>query len=239
MMTLANKHVLIIGGSSGMGLGLAERALRDGARVTIAGRSSEKLATANDSLGNRAETLTFDAGDPAGAEAAYAGIGSVDHVVTTAAALTYAPVTEIPLEAITQMLTSKFWGPLLAARFLAPRIAAGGSLTFFSGLAAYRPGPGTAVVAAVNAGLEGLTKALAVELAPIRVNVLSPGVVETPGWDFMPEADRQAFFEEQSRILPTRYVGTPADVAEAAATLMTNPYITGTVLHVDGGGRLA
>lgn len=238
-MDLENKHVVIVGGGSGMGLGLAKAALDRGANVTIAGRSQERLDKANETLGNRARTASFDAGNADAAQDAYTSMGPIDHLVTTAAALTYAPIGDIPLEAVEQMLAGKFWGPFFAARFAAPSIREGGSITFFSGLAAYRPGPGTAVVAAVNAGLEGLAKALAVELAPLRVNVLSPGVVETPGWDFMPEADRAAFFEGQAKSLPSRYVGTPADVADAALALMTNRYVTGTVLHVDGGGRLA
>jgi NAD(P)-dependent dehydrogenase (short-subunit alcohol dehydrogenase family) len=238
-MDLENKHVVIVGGSSGMGLGLAKAALDRGANVTIAGRSQERLDKANKTLDNRARTASFDAGSADAAPPAYSSMGPIDHLVTTAAALTYAPIGEISLEAVEQMLAGKFWGPFFAARFAGPIIREGGSITFFSGLAAYRPGPGTAVVAAVNAGLEGLAKALAVELAPLRVNVLSPGVVETPGWDFMPEADRRAFFDGQAKSLPARYVGTPVDVAEAAFCLMTNRYVTGTVLHVDGGGRLA
>lgn len=238
-MTLDGKHVVIVGGSSGIGLALAKRVLADGAAVTITGRSADKLAKANEGLGGRAKTLAFDAGDPAQAEAAYNNMAAIDHLVTTAAALTYQPIKQISLNAVTQMLSSKFWGPFLAARHATPRILRGGSITFFSGLAAYRPAAGTAVVAAVNAGLEGLANALAVELAPIRVNVLSPGVVDTPGWNFMPERDRKSFFEIQTKALPTRYVGTADDVAQAAVLLMTNPYITGTVLHVDGGGRLA
>lgn len=238
-MTFKNQHVVIVGGSSGMGLALAQTVLDQGGKVTIAGRSEAKLSAANETLGNRAQILAFDAGNPAAAEKAYASLGPINHLVTTAAALTYAPIGDIALEAVTEMLSGKFWAPFLAARFAAPKIAAGGSITFFSGLAAYRPGPGTVAVAALNAGLEGMAKALAVELAPLRVNVLSPGVVETPGWSFLSEDDRKGFFAGQAKSLPTRYVGTPADVAQAAITLMTNPYITGTVLDVDGGGRLA
>lgn len=238
-MTFKDKHIVIVGGGSGMGLGLATAALDQGAKVTIAGRSAEKLAKANETLGGNAALLAFDAGNAAEAEKAYASLAKIDHLVTTAAALTYAPIGDIALDDVSQMLSGKFWAPFLAARFAAPKIAAGGSITFFSGLAAYRPGPGTAVVAAVNAGLEGMAKAMAVELAPLRVNVLSPGVVETPGWDFLPEADRKAFFAGQAETLPTRYVGTSADIAGAALMLMDNRYITGTVLHVDGGGRLA
>ena len=238
-MTFKDKHIVIVGGSSGMGLGLAKAALDQGAKVTIAGRSADKLAKANETLGGKAAILAFNAGDAAEAEKAYASLGTIDHLVTTAAALTYAPVSDIALDDVSEMLSGKFWAPFFAARFAAPRIAADGSITFFSGLAAYRPGPGTVVVAAVNAGLEGMAKAMAVELAPLRVNVLSPGVIETPGWDFLPEADRKAFFAGQAKSLPTRYVGVPADIADAALTLMSNRYITGTVLHVDGGGRLA
>lgn len=238
-MTFEDKHIVIIGGSSGIGLGLAQAALDRGAEVTITGRSAEKLAKASATLGGKAALAAFDAGDAREAEPAYASLGPIDHLVTTAAALAYAPIGEISLDDVSEMLSGKFWAPFLAARFAAPKIVAGGSITFFSGLAAYRPGPGTAAVAAVNAGLEGLAKALAVELTPLRVNVLSPGVVETPGWDFLPRTDREAFFASQARSLPTRYVGTPADIAEAALTLMGNRYITGTVLHVDGGGRLA
>lgn len=238
-MTFKDKHIVIIGGSSGIGLGLAQAALDRGAEVTITGRSAKRLAKANATLGGKAALAAFDAGDAREAEPAYASLGPIDHLVTTAAALAYAPIGEISLDDVSEMLSGKFWAPFLAARFAAPKIVAGGSITFFSGLAAYRPGPGTAAVAAVNAGLEGLAKALAVELAPLRVNVLSPGVVETPGWDFLSRTDREAFFASQARSLPTRYVGTPADIAEAALTLMGNRYITGTVLHVDGGGRLA
>lgn len=237
-MTFKDQHVVIVGGSSGMGLALAQTVLDKGGKVTIAGRSEAKLSAANATLGNRAQILAFDAGNAAAAEKAYASLGPINHLVTTAAALTYAPISEIALDAVAEMLSGKFWAPFLAARFAAPKIVAGGSITFFSGLAAYRPGPGTVAVAALNAGLEGMAKALAVELAPLRVNVLSPGVVETPGWSFLSEDDRKGFFAGQAKSLLTRYVGTSADIAQAAVTLMTNPYITGTVLDVDGGGRL-
>ena len=238
-MTLENKHVVIVGGNSGMGLGLAKLALNEGARVTIAGRSREKLERAKAELGGRPQTAAFDAGNPIEAEMAYAAMEPIDHLVLTAAVLTFAPLKEMAIENVQNMLNAKFWGPLLAGRYAAQNIQEGGSITFFSGMAAYRPAPGAVVVAAVNAAIEGLAKGLAVELSPIRVNVLSPGSVNTATWDFMPASDRQAFFENEANSLPTRYVGTPDDLAAAAAALMTNPYISGTVLDVDGGGRLA
>lgn len=187
-----------------MGLGVAEAALSRGARVTIASRSQDRLDGANKQLGGRAKTIAFDAGDDDAAPKAYASLGPIDHLVTTAAALSYGPIGDASLEDIESMLAGKFWTPVLAAKYAAPLMSGGGSITFFSGLAAYRPGPGMAVVAALNAGLEGLTKALAVELAPLRVNAISPGVVETPGWDFLTEADRNAFFAAQAQTLPSR-----------------------------------
>jgi NAD(P)-dependent dehydrogenase (short-subunit alcohol dehydrogenase family) len=136
------------------------------------------------------------------------------------------------------MLASKFWGPFFASRSAAPLLRDGGSITFFSGLAADRPDSGTSIVSAVNAGLEGFARALAVELAPVRVNCVSPGVTDTAGWNFMPEDEREKLFTQLREKLPARRIGAPVDLAEAALAVMTNRYISGSVLHCDGGARL-
>lgn len=238
-MILQDKKIVVIGGSSGIGQAVSARALAEGASVVIGGRSQEKLDAAKRALGGNVTTIAFDAGNPEAAADAYGEIGPIDHFLSTAASLTYAPVTTIGLTDVDAMIRSKIMGPLLAARFASAQIRDGGSMTFFTGLAAYRPGPGTVMVATVNAALEGMVKALAVELAPLRVNGLSPGVTETPGWDFMPKAEREALFAALRTSLPTRRIGTPEDLAAAAILLMTNPFITGTVLDVDGGGRLS
>lgn len=236
---LKDKTVVVIGGASGIGRAVAARALVEGASVVIGGRSQEKLDATKADLGGDVRTLAFDAGDPQAAETAYASIGPIDHLVSTAASLTYAPAATIGLDAVGAMIGSKIMGPFLAARFAGSRIRDGGSMTFFTGLAAYRPGPGTVMVSTVNAALEGMIKALAVELAPLRVNGVSPGVTDTPGWDFMAEGDRDALFGDLRASLPARRIGAPEDHAAAAVLLMINPYITGTVLDVDGGGRLS
>lgn len=238
-MILKDKRVVIVGGSSGIGKAIAQRALQEGASVVIAGRSQDKLDAAKILLGGLVETIAFDSGDPQAAADVYAGIGPIDHFVSTAASLTYASIASIDLYAVEAMISTKIRGPLLAARFAADKIREGGSMTFLTGLAAYRPTPGTVAVATVNAALEGMVKALAVELAPLRVNGLSPGVTETPGWDFMPGQDREKLFAELRTSLPARRIGAPEDIAAAALLLMTNPFITGTVLDVDGGGRLS
>ncbi len=238
-MRLRDQRLVVLGGTSGLGLALAELAIAEGASVVVAGNSAAGAEKAKAQLGERAEAIALDIGNEAEVAAAFERIGTLDHLVTTAAKLTYAPLGELSVDAVTAMLASKFWGPFFAARAAAPRLRTGGSITFFSGLAADRPGPGTSVVAAVNAGLEGFARALAVELAPLRVNCVSPGVVATAGWNFMPEADRNALFEHLRSTLPARRIGEPRDLAEAALAVMTNPYVTGTVLHCDGGGHLA
>ena len=239
-MRLHDQRVVIIGGTSGMGMALAEKALsEDASSVVVVGRTKEGAEKAASRLGEKVTAMSLDVGNEAEVAAFFNKVGSLDHLVTTAAQLTYGSLAELKTEAIEQMLASKFWGPFFAARHAAPRLLAGGSITFFSGLAAHRPGPGTSVVASLNAALEGFTKALAVELAPVRVNCISPGVVETAGWSFMAEKDRLALFDHLRTTLPARRIGDPADLADAAVSVMTNPYITGTVLAVDGGGSLA
>ena len=238
-MRLKDKKIVVLGGTSGIGLGVAEVAIREGATVVVAGNSQAGADKAAAQLGDHAQALAFDIGDEAAVKAAFASIGAFDHLVTTAAKLTYAPLGELKTDDVTAMLASKFWGPFFAARAAAALIREGGSITFFSGLAADRPGPGTSIVSSVNAGLEGFGRALAVELAPLRVNCVSPGVTETAGWNFMSAKEREALFASLRASLPARRIGAPRDLAEAAISLMLNPYITGTVLHCDGGAHLS
>ncbi|MGF6527622.1 SDR family oxidoreductase [Variovorax sp. PvP013] len=237
-MKLQDKHLVVAGGNSGIGFAIASIALAQGARVTILGRSSAKLADAATRLGGKAVTVQMDLGDAMSAQAAFAEIGKFDYFVSTAADLTYGPLASMERSAIENMLSGKFWGPINLVQHGLSQLNAGGSVLFFSGLAADRPGAGTSMVSALNAGVEGLARALAVELAPIRVNAISPGVVETEGWSFMDEASRKAFFSDLATKLPARKVGAPEDLAEAALSMLTNPYLTGEVLHVNGGGSL-
>lgn len=238
-MSIKDKHIVIAGGNSGIGFAIAALALSRQARVTLVGRSKDKLDAAAQRLEGKVATVVMDLGSATSAIAGFGTIGKFDHFVSTAADLTYGPLANMEDGAIERMLASKFWGPIHLVKHGVPLMQEGGSILFFSGLAADRPAAGTSIVSALNAGVEGFTRALAVELAPIRVNAISPGVVDTEGWAFMEPAARQAFFQQLATRLPVRRVGSPDHLAEAALFALDNAYLTGEVLHVNGGGALA
>lgn len=238
-MNFKNERFVIIGGSSGMGLALARKVVQEGGKVVLCGRSSAKLQAAVAELGDHASYHAFDASIAEDVTNAFIAIGPYDHLVVTAADLTFAPLAQLSSHDIQRMLNSKFWGPINAAKYGLSRINKKGSITFFSGLAAYRPAVGTTIVAALNAALEGFAMALALEVKPLRVNVISPGVVDTPTWSFLSDEDRAGLFDEVAKDLPVGQVGRAEDLAAAALSVVANPFINATVLHVDGGGRIA
>jgi NAD(P)-dependent dehydrogenase (short-subunit alcohol dehydrogenase family) len=235
------EKVVVIGGSSGMGLAVAARLLMEGASVVIAGRSRERLEAACAELGytERLEWVAVDIGNRADVVRLFERVGSLTHLLVTAGDLPYGPVRTLTEEDLLRALRSKFMGPFFAAQEAAGRMPEGGSITFTSGIAAYRPMPGGSLAASVNGALESMVRALALELAPIRVNAVSPGWVDTPIWDQIATPDaKQARLAEMAARLPGRRVGQPADIADAASFLMRSGFVTGTVLHAEGGQLL-
>jgi NAD(P)-dependent dehydrogenase (short-subunit alcohol dehydrogenase family) len=235
---LENKTVVVIGGSSGMGLAVAENASRSGARVVIASRSQDKLAAAAGRIGGDVHWQVVDSTKEASVEDLFERLGAVDHLVIPGSSVKTGPLRELPLADGMFTMQSKFWGPYLCAKYA--RINPGGSITFFSGILSRRPGQNDAVLAAVNAAVEAMGRALAKDLAPVRVNVISPGMTAGTGaYLKMPDAAREGMFDSIAQRLPVGRVGRPEDIADAAAMLMTNGFITGIVLDVDGGGLIA
>ncbi|GAA0390202.1 SDR family oxidoreductase [Microbispora corallina] len=238
-MNLKGQRVVVLGGTSGIGLATADAAAAQGAEVAVvssrrAGVDRALAALPAGTLGRAA-----DLGDPAQVRAVIQEIGELDHLVFTAGeALDLMPVATLDPGAARDFFTVRYFGALAAVQAAAPLIRPGGSITLTTGIAKDRPGPGWAVAASICGAIESLTRALAVELAPVRVNAVSPGVVRSPLWASMGEADRQALFEGVGAAVPAGRVGEVGDVAPAYLYCMTQPWVTGTVLTVDGGAIL-
>ena len=238
-MTLSSKCVAVLGGTSGIGFAIAEGVASAGGTPIIISRSQANVDAALSRLPQGAEGHAVDLTDEAAIAALFAQIGALDHLTYTAGeSLMLGALAEMDLAAARRFLETRFWGAVTAAKHAAPRLRAGGSITFSSGIAGARPHAGWAMGASICAGMEGLTRALAVELAPIRINLVSPGFVRTPLWRDMPEADREALFASVGAKLPAGRVGEPGDIAAAYLFLMQAGFTTGHVLVADGGGLL-
>ena len=236
MHPLKDQRFLVVGGSSGIGLATAAAAARAGAAVTVASRSRQKLDDALPRIGSGAHAVVLDMTDNAAVECFFTEAAPWDHVAISAADTARGPVRGLALDAARAAMESKFWGAYQIAR--AVRITPGGSLTFVSGYMSERPQATAVLQGAINAALESLARGLALELAPVRVNTVSPGLIETPLWSRMPEADRKALFAGAAERLPARRVGQPDDVANAVLYLATTPFATGSTVRVDGGGAI-
>lgn len=237
-MALKGKRILIVGGSSGIGFGSARLCLDKGADVHIASRSAEKLKQARHKLGASVSTWVVDFTREREVENLFNEVGQIDHLLTPAVAFETGGLLDQPLADARATLESKFWGQYLCARFGAPNIRVGGSITLFSGVAGIKPFPGFCMVGAACGAIDALGRQLAAELAPIRVNTVSPGFIDTPIHDNMaPAAQRKDAISAITEMLLIKKMGSPEEVAHAAVYLMENAYTTGETLVVDGGLR--
>ncbi|AOZ08269.1 SDR family oxidoreductase [Cupriavidus malaysiensis] len=243
-------RVLVVGGSSGIGLAAARAFAARGAQVTIASRHQARLDAALASLSSLSSLGAADAGagarvagqvldvtDDAAVAAFFAQAEPWDHVVISAAQTATGPVRQLPLADAYAALDSKFWGAYRVAR--AVPIRARGSLTLVSGYLGIRPSKASVLQGAINAALDALGRGLALELSPVRVNTVSPGLIATPLWDKLDPAARQAMYDGAAARLPAQCLGQPEDVANAILYLAGTPYVTGSTVLVDGGGAIA
>ena len=238
-MTLKGERIVVLGGSSGIGLATAQAATREGASVVIASSRKARIDEALATLPTGTEGHVVDLADTDQTQALFARLGSFDHLVFTAGeTLQVGSLATKDVDAARRFFTLRYWGAYCAAKYGSSSLRKGGSIVFTSGIAGQRPHAGWSLGASICAAMEGLTRALAVELAPIRVNVVSPGVVRTPLWSNMVEADRAALYQQMSDRLPVGHVGDSAEIAEAYLYLMRQTYSTGQVLVVDGGAVL-
>jgi NAD(P)-dependent dehydrogenase (short-subunit alcohol dehydrogenase family) len=238
-MRLEGERVVIIGGSSGIGLETARLALAQGGVVTIAGRSEDRLRRAAESLsgGKRLRSVVADVTNEASIKALFSTESHVDHVFVPAGELRPGTANVLTDEVanMRSILEARLLGVCHVVRHVKPCMQSG-SITLMSGLYAARPAAGGAMAAAAVAAVEGMTRALALDLAPIRVNAVAPGIIDTPLWDnFGPI--RESILARGSK-LPVGRIGKPEEIGEAVVFLMSNGFVNGIVLPVDGGGGL-
>jgi NAD(P)-dependent dehydrogenase (short-subunit alcohol dehydrogenase family) len=235
---MSKRTALIVGGTSGIGLATARQLSEAGATVHIAARGQEQL----DRLAVSDPALTghqADGGDRAQITAVAEVIGRIDWLVITLSGSEGAgPVADLDLAVLRRVFEAKFWAHLTTIQAVLPALPPDGSITLLGAISAHAGMPGTAGLAAVNGAVEALVRPLAVELAPVRVNGVSPGLVDTPWWSGLPADLRQAYFDQAARSLPARRVATAGDVAAAVVLAATNPNLTGTIIQSDGGARL-
>ena len=234
-------HVPVVGGTSGIGLATALHAERQfGARVTAGGRTPSHIDAARSVLSADAAVRPIDVTNADSVESFFEAAGQVDHlVVSLAGGAALGPFRALDANGIATTLDIKLFGYLTVIRHALPRLAEHGSITLVTGMAARRPAQGIASLSIANGALEALVGVLALEVAPIRVNAVSPGVIRTPAWDRLPEAARDALFENTARKTPLRRVGEADEVAAAILGLATNAFLTGVILPCDGGMGVA
>lgn len=243
-MTIANtslqhQHVVLLGGTSGIGLATAHAALAAGASVTVISSRSQRVAEAVASLGDRARGYALDLHDESAVRGLFAQLGPFDHLVYSAGdSLQTGLLADMDLDTVRRVFDLRVFGAIAAVKHATPYLRSGGSVVLTSGIASRRPQKGWAALASACSAMEGLTRALAVELAPIRVNLVSPGLVRTPLWANLSTVERDALYAASGATLPVGGVGEAEDLAQTYVYLMTNRFATGQTIVVDGGGVL-
>jgi NAD(P)-dependent dehydrogenase (short-subunit alcohol dehydrogenase family) len=233
-VTLAGQRVVVVGGTSGMGLATVRAAAALGAVVIAAGRRPVADREPLDGV----QHADVDVTDEASVRRLFDGVGPLDHLLVTASPGSSAAFLDQDLREARTFMDGKFFGSWTCARHAAPSLRDGGSITFVTGGAVVRPPKHGSMITAAFAAVEGLTRALAIELGPRRVNTIRPGYTDSDMWSFLPDTERRDLRRRVAGTMPVRRMGTPDDIAHAAVFVMTNPQVTGAVLEVTGGETL-
>jgi NAD(P)-dependent dehydrogenase (short-subunit alcohol dehydrogenase family) len=238
-MNLQHKKIVIVGGTSGIGFATARAALAQGAEVLVSSSKREKVETAVAALGAGADGVVADVNNAESMERLFNEAGHVDHLVYTAGeSLLFGNLDGLEMNAVRDAFDVRVFGAIAAIKAALPHIRQGGSIVLTSGIASARAPKGLTIGASICSAMEGLTRALAVEVAPLRVNIVSPGFVRTPLWSNMPENDREAMYQHAGSTLLVGRVGEADEIAQAYLYLMNNTFVTGQTVVIDGGGVL-
>lgn len=231
-----HQRVVIVGGSSGIGLAVAEEAASQEAEVVIVSSNGERVQEAIQSIGGKAQGQAVDVSDERAVEGFFKKLGAFDHLVFTAGdSLLLHELALTDLKQARLAFELRYWSALAAVKYGSPQIRKGGSIVLTTGVAGRRPHSGWVIAASVCGTIEALTRALAIELAPVRVNAVSPGVVRTNLWQNMSSVEREQLFESVGKGLPVGRVGEAHDIAQAYLFLMREGFSTGQTVVVDGG----
>ncbi len=235
-MKIKNSKVLVIGGSAGIGLGIAKECANQGAQVTIASRSKKRLVNAITKIHQTTNYKIVDISSKESISLLFNEIGDIDHLVITSGFVTGKSFHGLSEEDARKDFEINFWGKFNACKKGAEHINAGGSITFISGAFAKKPNPDVFMTTISVSAIETMAKTLAISLSPIRVNVISPYVVDTGlVGSQQTNEDRNEYLETTAKNLPSKCIGTPKDIGDAAILLLSNPYMTGSILSIDGG----
>ena len=237
--SLKNKRVIILGGSSGLGLATAKAAAAEGANVVIVSGNQSRIDIALKELPEDSTGCVVDLSNEEQIKQFFEAAGKFDHMVYTAGEnLTLHTINETDIDEARSFFNIRYWGAFAAVKYGAPNINAGGAISLISGTASLRPGAAWSVASSICGAMEGFVRAMAVELAPIRVNSVVPGVIKTNLWGSMSEADREGLFKSQAEALLLKRVGEAEDVALAFVYLMKQQFTTGQNIVIDGGAVL-
>ena len=237
--TLNKKRVIILGGSSGLGLAAAKAAAEEGADVVIVSSNQSRIDNALGELPAASRGYAVDLSKEINIKNFFEQVGNFDHLVYTAGEnITMSMVDDTDMESGKDFFTIRFWGAFAAIKYGKRYMNDGGSITLMSGNFGQRPAKGYSLGATICGAMDAFTRAMAVELAPIRVNNIAAGVIKTNLWNNLSEEDREGFYKYLESTLLLKRVGEAEDIAQAFVYLMKQPYTTGQSLVIDGGAVL-